>query len=66
MPYYRICPYCRAHLDAGEPCDCQKPNSQAFENPQKESRPGAANTESGKMENGRPTSFSTSMIAKTR
>lgn len=21
--YYRICPYCDAHLDPGEHCDCQ-------------------------------------------
>lgn len=20
---YKICPYCGAHLDPGEPCDCQ-------------------------------------------
>lgn len=20
--YYRVCPYCGAHLDPGEPCDC--------------------------------------------
>ena len=23
MPYYRTCPYCGAHLDPGERCDCQ-------------------------------------------
>ena len=23
MPYYRICPQCRAYLDPGERCDCQ-------------------------------------------
>ena len=23
MPYYHTCPYCRAHLDPGERCDCQ-------------------------------------------
>ena len=23
MAYYRICPYCGAHLDPGERCDCQ-------------------------------------------
>ena len=26
MPYYRTCPYCGAHLDPGERCDC--PESQ--------------------------------------
>lgn len=23
MAFYRICPYCHAHLDPGEVCDCQ-------------------------------------------
>lgn len=23
MPYYNTCPYCGAHLDPGERCDCQ-------------------------------------------
>lgn len=23
MSYYRECPYCGAHLDPGERCDCQ-------------------------------------------
>lgn len=23
MAYYDICPVCGAHLDPGEPCDCQ-------------------------------------------
>ena len=23
MPFYRICPRCRAYLDFGEHCDCQ-------------------------------------------
>lgn len=23
MSYYRECPYCHAHLDPGERCDCQ-------------------------------------------
>lgn len=23
MPYYHTCPYCGAHLDPGERCDCQ-------------------------------------------
>lgn len=22
--YYRVCPYCGAHLDPGEKCDCRK------------------------------------------
>lgn len=24
MPYYRTCPYCGAHLDPGEKCDCNE------------------------------------------
>lgn len=31
MSYYRTCPYCGAHLDPGEVCDCQN----------KETAPGA-------------------------
>lgn len=23
MPYFNTCPYCGAHLDPGERCDCQ-------------------------------------------
>lgn len=23
MAYYSVCPYCGAHLDPGEPCDCK-------------------------------------------
>lgn len=23
MSYYRECPYCHAHLDPGEACDCR-------------------------------------------
>lgn len=66
MPYYRICPHCHAYLDFGEQCDCRyQPNSQALENPQKENRPGAANTESGKMEIGLPANISSSMITES-
>lgn len=35
--YYRVCPYCGAHLDPGELCDCQK-----------ESRPSADDTEAAR------------------
>lgn len=24
MAYYNICPKCGAHLDPGEPCDCEE------------------------------------------
>lgn len=24
MSYYRVCPYCQAHLDPGERCDCRR------------------------------------------
>lgn len=23
MSYYKVCPKCGAHLDPGEPCDCE-------------------------------------------
>lgn len=54
MGYYRTCPQCGSHLDPGEACDCQK----------EKTAPSAANTESGKVEKGLPTNFSTSMITK--
>ena len=28
MPYYTTCPYCGAHLDPWEPCDCQSENKE--------------------------------------
>lgn len=28
MSYYHTCPYCGAHLDPGERCDCQEKKSQ--------------------------------------
>ena len=40
--YYKTCPHCGANLDPGEKCDCPKA--------QKETAPGATNTESGKAE----------------
>lgn len=40
--YYRICPYCQAHLDSGERCDCQDKKGAAQ---------GATNTQSGKRSN---------------
>lgn len=39
MSYWRTCPICGAHLDPGEPCDCQDI---------KKSAPGATNTGDGK------------------
>lgn len=27
MSYYRTCPFCGAHLDPGEVCDCQEENA---------------------------------------
>lgn len=39
MSWYKECPYCGAHLDPGEVCDCR-----AVQKRQKKSRPGAANT----------------------
>lgn len=34
MLYYKTCPYCGAHLDPGEHCDCTKERSEKM-NPQK-------------------------------
>ena len=31
MPYYWTCPYCGAHLDPGEKCDCT--DNEKEENP---------------------------------
>ena len=41
MPFYRICPRCRAYLDFGERCDCQE---------KEETAPDAANIEGGQVE----------------
>ena len=42
---YKICPYCGAHLDPGEVCDCRE----------KEKTPaGAANAGEGKVEQNLP------------
>lgn len=47
---YRVCPYCGAHLDFGEKCDCTE-----------KAAPDAANIQSGpKVEIGLPTNISTS------
>ncbi len=40
--YYWECPYCGAHLDPGEICDCAQG--------QRNSRPGAANTRAAQAE----------------
>jgi hypothetical protein len=37
MSQFRTCPYCGAHLDPGEQCDCKK-----------ETAPGVTTSESGK------------------
>ena len=41
MAYYRTCPHCGSNLDPGERCECQE---------KKEAAQGAANTQSGKVE----------------
>ncbi len=33
MPMYKTCPYCGAHLDPGEKCDCQDRESKLPEIP---------------------------------
>lgn len=39
---YRECPYCGAHLDPGEQCDCPEA--------QKDTAPSATNTRDGEMD----------------
>lgn len=41
MSYYRVCPYCAAHLDPGEKCDCREDEKAAS---------SVTSTESGKAE----------------
>lgn len=66
MACYRICPYCRAHLDFGEICDCRKARldraydlilrltdeqlDRIMQEWEKDTALGAANTKSGKVE----------------
>ena len=52
MPYYRTCPYCGAHLDPGEVCECKK-----------EAALGATNTGDGKVEQ-IATAVSTSILTE--
>ena len=40
MAYYNTCPYCGAHLDPGESCDCDK----------KETALGVSSTQGGMVE----------------
>lgn len=40
--YFRVCPYCGAHLDPGESCDCTEIE---------EAAPRGANTEDGNAKN---------------
>lgn len=40
--YFRTCPYCGAHLDPGETCDCQEKEKAAH---------SGANTEDGTDKN---------------
>lgn len=50
MSYYKTCPRCGAHLDPGETCDCLDIEAGLLiaHLTEKETAPGAANTESGK------------------
>lgn len=41
MNYYRVCPFCGAHLDPGERCDCRDEGNAPI---------GATNTDGGKAE----------------
>ena len=49
MSFYKVCPWCGCHLDPGEICDCKE-----------KAAVGAANTDNGKVEIGKPVQFSTS------
>jgi len=42
MSYYRVCPFCGAHLDPGETCDCCQGKEKTAAS--------AANTDGGKAE----------------
>lgn len=55
MSYYRLCPLCGAALDPGERCDCQD---------EKKAAVSASNADSGKVERGLSTHFSTSYHTK--
>lgn len=52
MPFYRICPCCRAYLDFGERCDCLD----------EETAPDAANIEGGQVESELIDARSTSIV----
>lgn len=53
MSYYKICPYCGAHLDPGEICDCKA-----------KAVVSAANADGGKVELVLTDDVSTSNITK--
>lgn len=55
MSYYHICPYCGAHLDPSEQCDCMK-----------EAVPAATNNENGKAENESQNPCSASILPKNK
>lgn len=40
MSYYRECPYCHAHLDAGERCDCGENGTQWHDERPEDDNPG--------------------------
>lgn len=67
MSYYRTCPYCGAHLDPGERCDCREgqsgANSQTFGNLQKNAPASATNAGGGGVDQ-ISTSVSISSIAE--
>lgn len=54
--FYCRCPACRAYLDPGERCDCQKERA----------APDATNIESGKVESDLPDHESTSILSKNK
>ena len=56
MPFYRICPYCRAYLAFGEKCDCED----------KEKAAPVLEHQSGKAERELTDPHSASMITETK
>ena len=54
MAYYNTCPYCGAHLDPGESCDCDK----------KETALGVSSTQGGMVEQVLTETVSASSLSK--
>lgn len=67
MSYYRPCPYCGAHLDPGERCDCQAPaKSKTFGNLDKKTVRSADTTTDGRAEQSLTDAVSASSLDETK